>query len=67
MTSFVIVVVVVESHWFGAVNQVVWTLTLMLAINHIIACCWYGVATLTEDGSTWLAQVDTGRVNVYEP
>lgn len=46
--------------------KVVWTLTLMLAINHIIACCWYGVATLTEDGSTWLAQVDTGRVNVYD-
>lgn len=48
------------------VLKVVWTLMLMLAINHIIACCWYGVATLNEDGSTWLAQVDTGRVDVYD-
>lgn len=38
--------------------EVVSTLTLMLAINHIIACCWYGVATVNS-GETWLAQVDS--------
>lgn len=40
------------------VLKVVSTLTLMLAINHIIACCWYGVATVNS-GETWLAQVDS--------
>eukprot|EP00435_Cladocopium_sp_Y103_P018335 s2615_g4.t1 len=49
------------------VLKVVWTLMLMLAINHLIACCWYGITTLEPDGSTWLAQVDNSRVNVYDP
>ena len=41
-----------------AINaEVVSTLTLMLAINHTIACCWYGVATVNA-GETWLTQVD---------
>jgi len=38
--------------------EVVSTLTLMLAINHIIACCWYGVASLNV-GETWLIQIDS--------
>ena len=32
----------------------------MLAINHLIACCWYGVAALTENMPTWLQQVNRG-------
>ena len=46
------------STYIFMVLKVVSTLTLMLAINHIIACCWYGVASLNV-GETWLTQIDS--------
>ena len=27
---------------------------MILAINHIIACCWYGIGSLSFDGRSWL-------------
>ena len=37
------------------VMRVVSGLMMILAVNHIIACCWYGLGRWTlEDGSSWL-------------
>ncbi|CAE6965184.1 unnamed protein product [Symbiodinium sp. CCMP2592] len=30
------------------------TLTGLVIINHIIACCWYGISQLGDGGETWL-------------
>ncbi|CAK9045570.1 Potassium channel AKT1, partial [Durusdinium trenchii] len=51
------------------VLKVIWTLTLMLAINHIIACCWYGVAMASIDEPTWLSNVNldgSGTTSVFD-
>lgn len=36
-------------------------LTMILAINHIIACCWYGIGSLSFDGKSWilLAEIES--------
>lgn len=36
------------------VMKVVAGLMMILAINHIIACCWYGIGSLSFDGRSWL-------------
>eukprot|EP00439_Symbiodinium_sp_Y106_P004503 s2925_g1.t1 len=37
------------------VMKIVAHLLMMLAINHLIACCWYGVGSWNADGRNWLA------------
>lgn len=34
---------------------------MILAINHIIACCWYGIGSLSFDGKSWilLAEIES--------
>lgn len=43
------------------VMKVVAGLTMILAINHIIACCWYGIGSLSFDGKSWilLAEIES--------
>ena len=36
------------------VMKVVAGLLMILAINHIIACCWYGIGLLAIDGKSWI-------------
>ena len=38
------------------VMKIVAHLLMMLAINHVIACCWYGVGSSNPDGRNWLAK-----------
>ena len=38
------------------VMKVVAGLVMILAINHLIACCWYGIGTVQLDGKSWILQ-----------
>ncbi|CAE7362270.1 KCNH6 [Symbiodinium microadriaticum] len=38
--------------------KIVWYLMLMLAVNHLIACCWYGVGSWTTTLGNWLQRAN---------
>ena len=38
------------------VMKVVAGLIMILAINHLIACCWFGIGTVELDGKSWIIQ-----------
>ncbi|CAE7589521.1 KCNH2 [Symbiodinium natans] len=42
------------------VMKVVAGLVMILAINHLIACCWYGIGTVELDGKSWIVQAEIG-------
>lgn len=42
------------------VMKVVAGLVMILAINHLIACCWYGIGTVELDGKSWILQAEIG-------
>lgn len=42
------------------VMKVVAGLVMILAINHLIACCWYGIGTVQLDGKSWILQAEIG-------
>ncbi|OLP90215.1 EH domain-containing protein 4 [Symbiodinium microadriaticum] len=33
-------------------------LVMMLMINHVIACCWYGIGTFDMNGKNWIVQAE---------
>jgi len=39
------------------VMKIVGALLMMLAINHIIGCCWFGIGTGTESDKTWIYRI----------
>ena len=51
------------------VMRVVSGLLMILAVNHVIACCWFGLGRWTlEDGSSWLVNAgiaDSGFADSY--
>ena len=52
------------------VMRIVSGLLMILTVNHIIACCWFGLGrwTLVEDGSSWLLDAgiaDAGLADSY--
>ena len=52
------------------VMRIVSGLLMILTVNHIIACCWFGLGrwTLLEDGSSWLLDAgiaDAGLADSY--
>eukprot|EP00439_Symbiodinium_sp_Y106_P064279 s1886_g10.t1 len=42
------------SVWWGGGGGVAGYLAIMLAMNHLIACCWYGVGAWTQHLGNWL-------------
>ncbi|CAE7246787.1 HCN2, partial [Symbiodinium microadriaticum] len=39
------------------VMKIVGALLMMLAINHIIGCCWFGIGSGTDSDNTWIHRI----------
>mmetsp|Transcript_29091 Transcript_29091/g.67469 ORF Transcript_29091/g.67469 Transcript_29091/m.67469 type:complete len:721 (+) Transcript_29091:36-2198(+) len=48
------------------VMKVVAGLVMILAINHLIACCWYGIGTVALDGKSWIIQSEMENADFAE-
>ena len=48
------------------VMKVVAGLMMILAINHLIACCWYGIGSLQVDGKSWIQRSDIEEAGFAE-
>lgn len=48
------------------VAKILGGLLMILAITHLVACCWFGVAAWTHQASSWLIRAELEEANFFE-